>query len=764
MLGASIANFLAKIPLAARLVRLLGIKLPLAQKEGAVPIRAGVFQPFHRAVPIAERKFWARTNEIRRLRELVQDAQHTHVIVTGSSGAGKSTLVRELYVDEYVRKDATGYYEFFDYDQILIKFLGPLTCHTAELRRQKDRTQAAIAKVLREHRHPATEALDEIGTKPEVQEAWSQLEAFLTAFLSSESGPRSYLFVFDQVERYLFLIGETLATTESANGTELYLIKRTLDLLRQASNCRTIVIIREDFLYRSMSFLLSRLSTRGTGPEDAFRLFLCEGINAVNSPQAVSDVEATFLQAVPFLADKLEDFKRLTGISTNSGANPFLAQLCGFMIEHFYKRDKRIQSLLASGTNAAAMLPLFFDHVEREFMGSAAPDATNVDLVRAVFYGIAVESKSTGLPAPADRVALIGHVPRQFAQKVFDYLEPRQIVVAETLKDDVAFRFTHDVLAEFVLHADDMSFEPVLKESMTKISENHVPSRDLTSLGRWAHFIDDFARPNFGLVALWIFYLFGLYRIAATWGLGISAWGLELKFNPAQCSALEEGIRPFLPVQETFATTSCEDSRWHYPFIFAMHCLWVTYIYYIDRNYIQHVAKSAIVRFVSMLMPAIGVVFGILLAFSPIVHVLPVTIVGTIYGFILLYLAYSWRRASDFAVVNISRGSFTLGNMLFTLALVFMVWATYPEGAPFVRWGEERLGFLLAGLWLSPETQAAILRSFWLYATIFLMIYYWSSLWTIHQSTLAAAKWLALYDRSRLLGTQRSSARFVSWT
>jgi hypothetical protein len=301
-----------------------------------------------------------------------------------------------------------------------------------------------------------------------------------------------------------------------------------------------------------------------------------------------------------------------------------------------------------------------------------------------------------------------------------------------------------------------MSFEPVLKESMTKVSENYVPSEGLTKVRAWAHYIDDFARPNIGLVAIWVFYLFGVYRIAATWGLGFSAWGMDLKLDPAHCSALEERIRPLLPAREVFATTSCDDSRWYYPLIFLMHCLWVTYIYYIDRNYIQHVAGSAIVRMVGRLMPVIGVVFGILFAFSPVVHVLPVTFVGTVYAFILLYLAYVWRRAPDFAVVNISRGTFTLGNMIFTLALVFIVWATYSQGGPFVQWGQEKLGFLLPDEWLAPETQASILRSFWLYATIFLMIYYWSSLWTIHQSTLAASKWLALYDRSRLLGTQRS--------
>ena len=59
MLGSSIASLLAKIPLAMRLIRLLGIKIPLAPTEGSVPIKAGVFQPFHIAVPMGERKFLA---------------------------------------------------------------------------------------------------------------------------------------------------------------------------------------------------------------------------------------------------------------------------------------------------------------------------------------------------------------------------------------------------------------------------------------------------------------------------------------------------------------------------------------------------------------------------------------------------------------------------------------------------------------------------------------------------------------------------------
>jgi hypothetical protein len=153
-------------------------------------------------------------------------------------------------------------------------------------------------------------------------------------------------------------------------------------------------------------------------------------------------------------------------------------------------------------------------------------------------------------------------------------------------------------------------------------------------------------------------------------------------------------------------------------------------------------------------MPVIGAALGVLLAFSPIVHVLPVTAVGTIYALLLMYLGFAWRnRAPEFSRTNYVRGSFTIANMVFTLALVLIVWASYPPGNPFVAWGQDKAGPVLQEFGISAAAQVAFLHSFWLYATLLLMIYYWSSLRVTHQSRLAAAKWLALYDRSRLLGT-----------
>ena len=667
--------------------------------------------------------------------------------MTGSSGAGKSTLVTNLYRREYV-EDADTYYQFSDYDHALLKFLRGLRCPTPELVATQQRVSASVSQTLQDHPYEITRSLQELSGLPEAQHAWGQLEQFLSEFLK---GTKRFLFVFDQVERYLFLLRQSAASAPRApsatgapsapgapsavNALELYLIKRVLDLLRQAENCRTIFVIREDFLYRSLEFLLNK-SSPGTAddPNATFRIFLCEGINPDNSPQAVGDISRNFLDAVPYLEKFADRFHDLVGLKSSVGANPFLTQLSGFMIENFHGKDKRIAKFLSTGKSSDEVLPLFFDYVERDFL-SNNPDTANVQLLRAVLYGIALETKSTGLPASVGRVAAIAHVPETFAQEVYDYLMPRRIVISEKQEFGPAIRFTHDLLAEFVFHSDAMSFDAVLKEGETKLSENHVPSEDLEKLPRWAHFIDDITHPSIGFVAIWIFYLFGLYRIASTWGVGLPLWGLNIKFNPEHCDALHAYITDLLPRHEIFATTSCAESRWYYPVVFVMHCLWVTYIYVVNRNYIQHVAKSRLARGIGALMPAIGSALGVLLAFSPIVHVLPVTAVGTIYALLLFYLGYAWReRAPEFSDMNFVRGSYTMANMLFTLALVVMVWASYPPGNPFVAWGQEKAGPFMADLGMSAAGQVALLHSFWLYATLLLMIYYWSSLRVTHQS------------------------------
>jgi hypothetical protein len=718
-----------------------------------IPTEAKVFQPFG-----LSKRPWSRVKELERLHELIIRSEDAHVVVTGASGAGKSTLVTKLYKEEYVDNAKTLYYQYSDYNQALLKFLWGLSCESRDLEASKQQVIASIEQTLKDHRYPITRSLHELSTLPEAEHAWRQLQGFLSEFL--QAARRDSLFVFDQVERYLFLLRQSAAgSPEAVNALELYLIKRVLHLLRHAANCRTIFVIREDFLYKSLEFLLRRSSdeTADEHPDSTFRIFLCEGINPDNSPQAVGEISQDFIAAAKFLVAKVDKFDRLVGLKSSVGANPFLTQLCGFMIEHFYRVDKRVRDFLDSAQSSDEVLPLFFDYVERDFIANN-PDTANVQLLRAVLYGIALETKSTGLPATAERVAAIAHVPTPFAEQVYAYLRPHRIVVAEEEASGDAIRFTHDVLAEFVFHSDDMTFDAMLKEGETKLSENYVPSEKLKKLLRWAHFVDDIAHPSVGFAAIWIFYLFGLYRILSTWAIGIPLWGLNIKFNPNHCEWLHAHIQSVLPSYEIFATTSCSASRWYYPVEFAMHCLWVTYIYVVDRNYIQHVAESRLIRGIGALMPVIGAALGVLLAFSPIVHVVPVSVVGTIYALLLIYLGYAWReRAHDFSHMNYVRGSFSFANMLFTLGLLVIVWASYPPDNPFAAWGGAKVRPFLETLGMSAPTQVALLHSFWLYTTLLLMIYYWSSLRVTHQSRLAAAKWLAVFDRSRLLGAASSN-------
>ena len=554
-------------------------------------------------------------------------------------------------------------------------------------------------------------------------ELWQQLQAFLEQLFSNKA---RFCFIFDQTERYINVIrAEVEREGNKLNGYEVFFFLQFIRLCRATKACRTVFTIRAEYLYESFDFLESIASTPSKSG-GIVSYFLCPGINSMSAPDGARDIRESF-RKIPVAGGLFPKFERVIGLDNRSYSNTFLAQLVGFMIEHFYSDDPNVRLLLTQERNRSLALRYYFDHLLNDYRRLArSHDA--MDLFKSVLFTIAIENRVTGKSVTGTRLAALVHMPEDYATGVATFLKATGVLLEEPQGSDVSYRLAHDLISDYVIENDQFAVDPVLKEEIRGLCENRAEEDALRRVEPYANLILDWkSRVNTPLVAIWVFLIYGL-----------------IGFKIDLCGWIHPWFSAYIP-----QTQECTVVSRYYIGIFFMHAVWLTFIYHIHRDYLRYTLHSGWLLALSEAAPVGGAILAILVSFSPALLLLPVVFGGICMAFALLLGAMYGSFIGRAATENTTWGALTLINMLVTSLLTGVAWLVlWDDVKARDLWDHIEQTISAAGLphVLTKQNIAVIV----LYALNIVLIYFWIHIRRTQQSRISFAARLALYDRTRL--------------
>lgn len=691
-----------------------------------LPTRFGAFMPFQPARAEQRPVLWKRGDETNELCGLLLSSEQSHLILAGPSGAGKSKLVSELLQVKFHDPFVT----FRAYDQFFLDLLQKFP-GTGELNR-KEELAFQIYKNVKQTPIPVHQVLSRHFESAAADRCWLALEDFLACAISQADSP--VVFVFDQVERLISLATATNASGEAeVDGLDVWLFLRLISFLRTDLRVRTIFIIRAEYLYHSFEFL-EKLAAADSNSDSGTVVvhMLCPGINTETSRDAVDGLRATFLQ-VRNNAEDYRKFQNMNGLGSRAFANTFMAQLSGYMIEHFFGKDERVAQYLNTQASRDYWLHLYFEYVLNDF-DREDNTVDSLDMLRATLYAIAVENRIAGQAVTVDRLAGLAHIPTDEAQRAIAFLHRKLgIVEEEEQHNSQAYRIVHDILADYIIENEQFSIEPRLKDAIRGLSESRTATESLTRINRFANpFLDlnDTNGVTRGLsIALWAFFIFGALRIASV----------------SFCDFAYEKLTWWMPFSMT-----CMATRDYYVPTYFLHVVWVTYIYLVDRNYLQYVLRGQFARNISAAMPVMGAALGILCSSSPVLYLLPVCAIGLIFGSIMVLTAWSGQFAGRVKRENLLWGGRTFFNMAFTVVLMPLTALLLWNSATSIGYWSSLIDVVSKWISAAAYVTPTELRVGWFVFQGLLMVYFWWHIRPEQQIRISFAAHLALFDRTRL--------------
>lgn len=642
---------------------------PRISKLVGLPTEAKKFDPFLSS-RTTDNPIWPREDDLQRFNDHMRNNQHSHTILVGSSGTGKSVFLRRI-----VKPNYPGSFFLMDrYNNFLSSFINMLPCNDHEKENRTD-----LATRISQHIKTATPQLidkiltdrviaDDDGLNKLLEEA----EQFITNCLRDR--PLT-LFVFDQIERFVedFRYAST-HNLRHRSANKIFCLIRLLKVLRQLPNARTIFAIRKDTLFDSIDFLSYSLDA----PNDSDRIFrymYFTGITLRNG-QAVTRIMESF-EAIDgdrsvYTWERIATFLSL---SSRSLSNTFLTQLTGYMIEHFGE-TKEVKKIIEYG-EPRDLLPIFFDQLSAGFH-RCCPEIS-YDILRLVMLTIAIENRDTGDPISTLRAAGLAHIPVWHVDKVINYLKQIGVVRPDAAGNDLALRYAHDMLFDHIVESDSFTVRNDLHNVIERLAERRTPNERLTIIKKFGKvWSDAIADRQIGAIAVATFMTYGAFLILSSVGLSFEGYSLSPACNGLHAFWLEVwGARTYVD--------SCENLRWYYPLVYIMDCLWVSFIYKLDRGYFAYVlANRPSLRIVAECLPIIGIVLGIAMSFTPILTLVPLISVGILMALLLLLLGSHYDRDTIFSKANRAWGVRTLSNMLFCLLLILLHWFMVTNGPQYV--------------------------------------------------------------------------------
>jgi hypothetical protein len=657
-----------------------------------------------------EHAIWPREQEAAELLALVRKSGNKHIIITGPSGAGKSTFVNRILSKQIAHPDELLSFDSYDnFAQTLVaKLLSDKKPDKAHDVRRKfeavvDVNNTTLNDVLSGTNIPALDSI---------------LNDFFATLDDRFSSSKCAVIAFDQVERLLSALRlEQRSESSTILIRDLYIFIKLLRYLRGNKRYRTLLIIRSEYLYTSVEFLEFVANRHEDSGDQITSFFLCPGINTESSKDGVEAIVQTFLR-IKGASTHVENFTRANNLDSRSRSNTFLAQLYGFVVEHYYMTDRRVRETLESSGAPVKMVGYYFDYLQNDF-ARHYPGHSDAEFLKAIMFTIAIENRATGRAITADRLSLLAHIPLNYIEDVINFLTENGLLVQETVRGEIAFRLIHEVVADYVLENEQFSIDPRLKDGIQGLCEAQATPR--TKVERFGNpLLDLIEQPNLGAVALAVFFVIGILK-----------WRFE--------TVCEHSLAfwSFMPMK-----VSCSADHLYFGWIFIVDSVWLWFIYRIHNGYLRYTLVSTWLQVLSCSMPVVGTALAVAFFHSPALFTIPIGIVGAQMGIILLLGCMDGSFHGRVAKENWTWGLLTICNMFFSVVLAGLLAYSYklsPEVGP-IKTDSSVLKFLES---FSVAQLATI-------TACVLMFYFWIHIRNKQESRESISARLALHDRTQI--------------
>ena len=686
------------------------------------PTEPKLFNPFK--MNAMQPNIWPRTGEVERLAQQLRDCAHRHLVVVGQSGAGKSTLVREMLIP-LISKDYDNGKDILPFDtygafalDLVKRFPG-----NSEALLLQGKLATEYKKVT-EGSLSVREAFDPLFEN----ERAKKLADSICAYLSRAIGEKPFVFVFDQIERYLQLLAsDTKRHSTAISGFDAYFFIRIIQCLRLMPHVRTVFVIRAETFYNVFEFLILVAARDTKNDAGSVSTFICPGINAQSTPEAIKGIRDDFKKIAG--ADAyLQEFEFMTGLYNRELSNTFMIQLIGFVTEHFFDSDPRVKDMLKGKKDRVVAIRLLFDILFEDFSRvSLRPDS--LDLLKAILFSIAIENRTTGQAVSQERIAALTHIPPPTVEAGVKFFQGRGILRRETGGGEPCFRVGHDVIGDYVIESEQFAIDPNLRDGIRSLSESRVATSEMTKIDRYSSLTSDLSGHwDVGLVFIWLFIVFGAAKILISPFCELSYKVLSRYAPQALTCAV---------VNRSYATT------------YIMHVIWLSFIYSINKNYFSHVFRSKAMRLGGELMGTVGALMAVWLSQSPALLLLPVVAGGMMMGSLLVIGSFNGTFVQREAYINRDWGKLTLLNMCFTASLtmpaLLVLWSDEIATRFWNEAGASLSGILNGVIFMQNDAIATI----WLIFMNGLMIYFWYHIRPVQQGRISFASRLSSHDRSQ---------------
>jgi hypothetical protein len=689
-----------------------------------LPERPKLFNPFKISDPHERFVPWPREKEVLSLAKLVLEAQHTHVILSGPSGAGKSTLVNDLLIPRLSGK--YDVYPYRSYESLTLRLLSDLTRDNIALSGRLHAIETEYRTFMSNHNCHPRQIFDPSFHDNEAEALWKRIEVILNDILV---GTNVKLFIFDQAERFIYLLRlENLSGKAFINGFEVLYFINFLRLVRKNNKIRTLFVVRAENLYNAFEFFSSFSCNDQQMSSGSLRHFLCPGINAVSSPDALFKIRQLFEQ-IPGASGYRFEFEQINGLASRALSNTFITQLCGYIVEHFYVADPNIETMLKERKDRSLVLRYYFNYLLSGY-ARLNPSQDAKDFVKTMLFTIAIENHLTGQPISPERVSALTHFPMGEVEPVVAFLSSVGVLTKETFGATVAYRLAHDIVSDYVMKDEQFGISASLKDGIRGLAEARVDTAKLKKSTPESFpnlLLDPIFRPNIGAFAILFFAL----------------QGLALTRSTSFCEMSRSWLFNWFPLVET-----CDVTAKIYVGTFVAYMAWLTFIYNMHRGYFRYVLRGKWLRGVSATMPVVGAILATMFSHSAVLSILPIAIVGSIMGIVLICGVLNGSFIGRMATPSLRWGVRTVANMLFAAALSGVsavgFWSD-PVAVDFRAKVAEVANSVLGAVHNFSGDQISVI---WMYLLDAVLVYFWWHIKPEQQSKMALSSNLAMNDRT----------------
>ena len=715
------------------------------QRAQGLPDTSARFDPFH--VP----DLWNRNAEVETLSKLISASAHQHILVTGESGAGKTKLVRALLPQYYnAPKNA-------DKKTVLIcsdRYESPAKDLIHRLPGSVDAKKRLVDDITRfmEKNSCGIQDLFDPQLRDDLADKFAEADTVLNRMFDHLSkvipSGQTTVLAFDQLERIIQIIRIDERKAQNENGFEIYFLCKIIEFLRERlPHARTLFVVRGELYYRSLDFLETDAPILIGCKPSTVTYFLCPGINSASDDDAAEGILKEFKETPTVIeigTGLVDDFVEISRLRSRTFSNTFMVRLIGYVIVNFYHNRYVREELIRNGANQESFLKFYFQCLLNEYAKKNKRENA-IECLKVIIFAIAVENRVAGRAVDIEMIAALAHLPQDVVIDAVEFLHKRGMLLSEGKAGDAAYRLAHDVICDYAIGSQQFSVDHPswfrLKDAIRGLGEARAEKSGLTPLCSYANPIDDLVgrllpqypdlptpaalsfMSKLSLVLIWVFYFYGA----------------ALVLEPRVCA-----LTSWISLKYIWEARQCEFVSQFYVIVYVVHVLWVTFIYFVARNFLNLTMRRPFSRVVSESMAAIGAILGIVLSQSPSLFLVPIVTVGMIMGILLLVSSNDGTYVGGSADDSRRWGKRSVVNMLIATALVVVCVAIFHPLS--TTYFDELAKAISHPFGTSLEIDGHAIVIGWIYAVSGTMIFFWWHVRPEQQTEISFASRLALND------------------